>query len=370
MVLKKVGIAAAVALAGIQVAHANDLNINGFMTVGVGTSDSKVSVDGMDNNANYTNDAILGLQISKQLNDTTSATGQLVSRGTDNFSTEAAWAYVTYAVDDTTDLRIGRLRTPFFYYSDFLEVGYAYNWTRPPAEVYRLLSPFSSVNGVDLTHHFSMGGTDASIQLYHGNYDGDFDLPTTTGATIATDISLKDLTGAVFSATHGNFGARLSYHQAIVTANGTISQSVAMGPGTANVNFDAFSINEKKSRFYEAALTYDNGDISFITEWTQLKHENPIFTDNSSYLISVGKRISDTTLYVMYSATADDASTKYGQSEDQSTSSVVLGTRYDYDSSTAIKLEAQHTTDNPDTLTVDNKEVSGMAYTVSLNVVF
>lgn len=131
------------ALAIASPAMASDLNINGFLSVGATMlDDDKVEVAGADTQGGFKQNTILGLQVSKQVNDSTSVTGQLVSRGSDDYSTEAAWAFVTYAANDNLDLRMGRLRIPAFYYSDFLEVGYTYNSIRPAEEVYRL--PFSS----------------------------------------------------------------------------------------------------------------------------------------------------------------------------------------------------------------------------------
>ena len=93
-----------------SVTHANDLNVNGFLSVSAAMLDnSDVSLDGFDNNGNFKNDTILGLQISQKVNDKTGLTGQLVSRGTDDYSTESAWAYVSYAASDDLDLRLGRI---------------------------------------------------------------------------------------------------------------------------------------------------------------------------------------------------------------------------------------------------------------------
>ncbi|MBE0483888.1 MAG: porin [Bacterioplanes sp.] len=353
MVLKKTALAAGILLATSQMAYANDLNINGFMSVGVGTSDSKVKINGMDNGANFTNDAVVGLQISKRLNDTTSATTQLIARGDDGFNSEAAWAYITYSASDNTDVRIGRLRTPFFYYSDFLEVGYAYNWIRPVTEVYGTLEPFSSLNAVDVTHNFSFGRNDGSVQAYYGRYDGDFDLPVGLNL-IPTSISLEDAMGVVFSATRGNFGTRLSYHQASVTAN------IGAAPTP--------QIDDRITQFYQAALTFDNGDIAAIAEATQLKHRNGGFTDEMGYLISVAKRLNDTTLHLTYSGNEDKPSSKYNQLQDEKQSSVILGARFDYDAATAFKIEAQHT--EYDEGTANSKKVSGMTYSASVQLVF
>ena len=145
-------------------AESGDLNIYGFMSVGVAALDNdSVALDDFESDANFKQDTVLGIQISKQVNDSTSVTGQLVSRGLDDFKTEAAWAYVSFDATESTTLRMGRLRVPFFYYSDFLDVGYAFNWVRPPSEVYRI--PFSSIDGFDLTQRFSSGDIDGNVQM-------------------------------------------------------------------------------------------------------------------------------------------------------------------------------------------------------------
>ncbi|NRA25016.1 MAG: topoisomerase IV, partial [Oleispira sp.] len=77
---------------GVQ-ASSGDLNIYGFMSVGVGILDKDtVTIEGFEGEGNFKQDTIFALQVSKQVNDKTTATGQLVSRGTDDFKTEAAWA--------------------------------------------------------------------------------------------------------------------------------------------------------------------------------------------------------------------------------------------------------------------------------------
>lgn len=163
-----------------------DLQINGFLSVGATMADSNdATIAGADNQGGFKNDNVLGLQIQKQINDSTTVTGQLVSRGTDDYKTEAAWAFVTYAATDDLDLRMGRLRIPFFYYSDFLEVGYAYNWVRSPEEVYRI--GFSSIDGIDLTQRFSSGNFDGSVQFYYGRFQGDLVINGNTVAALTYD---------------------------------------------------------------------------------------------------------------------------------------------------------------------------------------
>lgn len=108
MILRKTGIAAAVVLASTQMAYASDLQINGFINVTGGTVDTRdIAVDGYDTGVSFDYGTLVGLQMSKQVNDSTSATVQLVSRGTESYQTEASWAYITYAMGDNTDIRAG-----------------------------------------------------------------------------------------------------------------------------------------------------------------------------------------------------------------------------------------------------------------------
>src|SRR5690554_937126 len=94
MTLKKLGIASAILLAGAQTAYANDLQINGFLNVTAGVLDNEKIIDspaapGYDTTVGFDSQTLGGLQISKKVNDNTSATIQLMSRGSQDYQTEA-----------------------------------------------------------------------------------------------------------------------------------------------------------------------------------------------------------------------------------------------------------------------------------------
>lgn len=356
---------------------ANDLQVNGFLSVGATLlDDDTVSIAGADNQGGFKNDNVLGLQLQKQVNDSTTVTGQLVSRGSDDYQTEAAWAFVSYAATDDLDLRMGRLRIPFFQYSDFLEVGYAYNWVRPPGEVYRV--PFSSIDGIDLTQRFSSGSIDGSVQFYYGRFEGEFD----TGADqYASDY--RNFTGLVLSANSGDFGTRISYHQAEIimdtsdptTALGAASagaSQIAAGLGDPSAAED-FNFTGQTSQFIGAALTYDNGTYSAVAEWTALEHENSLFLDDQAWLISVAGRFGEFTPHLTYTTENDSFdSGNEGviqealplQSEQ---TSIIVGLRYDYDSATALKFEIQN---NDETTAAGADGDSATLYSVAVDVVF
>jgi len=387
MISRKAPLVAAVLLASTQTAIANDLNINGFLSVGGSLlSNDDVSIPGYDTTGGFKQDTILGLQLSKSVNDSTSVTGQLVSRGAEDYKTEASWAYATYAATDNLDLRMGRLRLPLYYYSDFLEVGYAYDWVRPPLEVYN--SQFNTVDGADLNYRFSFGSIDNSLQVYLGRYNR-------TGS----GIDLPNLSGVVLTSSAGNMTYRASYHQAPevevtdntagIGAANTGSVAAILGVGGAlntalSANYtaaeiaeaaDDFQIDGEAMSFYSFAAAYDNGDISLIGEVTQFSSEIAMFLDTTSYLVKAGKRFDDMTLHLTYSAL--ETSTESGATGaaqellllENKENSITAGVRYDYDASTALKFEVQQHNEEKAVGIGENDE-SGLLISVALDLVF
>lgn len=354
MVLKKIGLAAAVLLAGTQITYANDLQINGFLNVTTGVIDNDkientFTNPGYDTTLGFDAQTLAGLQISKKVNDDTSATIQLISRGKQGYKTETAWAYITYDLSDNTAIRFGRLRTPFFQYSDFLEVGYAYNWISPPGIVYRLDS-MSALTGVDMTYQFTMGRLDGAFQIYTGRFNDDFEL---RGESY--EMELTSAAGAVFSLNAGDFGGRISYHQAGLYINNL---------GTSNNNSDraldgladlalSFGLGDvsptgETSSFYQGSLFWDNGSTSLMGEYTALRHDSIILNNDNAWMVSAAQRFGDFTAHVTYSEATDSlksGTTGMAQSfavAEEST--VTLGLRYDYNSSVAFKTEAHYIT--------------------------
>jgi hypothetical protein len=404
-------------------ASSGDLNIYGFMSVGVGILDkNEVTIEDFEGEGNFKQDTLLALQVSKQVNDKTTATGQLVSRGTDDFKTEAAWAYVSYQSDSDLTARMGRLRIPFFNYSEFLEVGYAYNWVRLPSDVYNI--PFSSFDGFDFTQRFSIGALDSSIQLNYGRLNDEL---TIFEEDYSSD--LKNMAGLSLTSSYGNWGFRIAgqrtemtldtapdaeYIAAVQTA--TIAQfthnanpseesgasllAAAESLTEAEVAFskqrridqaqtgailyaqqlgldiDAakeFALDGHTADFYNAALMFDNGSFSFISEVTAIEYESGLLVDNRAWLTSIAQRIGETTTHLTYSTSRDVLNSGDSgklqealmlQGEDKS---VTLGLRYDYDVNTALKVEAQYHDE------IMNRGAEGsyaMLYSFAVDVIF
>ena len=100
-------------------------------------------------------------------------------------------------------LRLGRLRTPLYLFSEDLEVGYSYPWVRPPVDMYVLfLEPFSNFDGADVTWSRAFGSVDAEFKAFAGSMDGQF---------LEIDIDVKRVAGFAAQAQTGEFTFRYGF---------------------------------------------------------------------------------------------------------------------------------------------------------------
>ncbi|NRB39233.1 MAG: hypothetical protein HRU20_12315 [Pseudomonadales bacterium] len=351
-----------------SVASADDLRIQGFLSVGVTMNDSDNPA--VDDELNFKDRNVLGIQLSRQINDLVSVTGQLVARGSDDYDVDATWAYATISPTDNDSIRVGRLRVPFFYYSDFLEVGYAYNWVSPPSDVYRI--GFSSIDAVDYTRSFDAGDVSGSVQVYYGRWEGDLnvgepviisgnDIANTppsapTPVTIVTadnkrtDFDLTGFTGIVLNLSWESLAFRASYHQADLSTS------------TPFVPFD-----EDTSTFGEVAVVYDDGDNFAIVEYTDLQHDNLLLVDDAAYLVSYARRLGDFTLHGTYTFNNESVENVAVQGGEQEVTGFTVGARWDVVESTAFKFEAQNRSSETEGVagSVDNT-----LFTIGMDMIF
>jgi hypothetical protein len=134
-----------------------EINFRGFGSVVGGQA---VSVDegqkvlGYTDTVNFKQDSLMALQMDSDLGDGLSATMQLISRGKDDFDLNVEWAYLTYELTDELQVSAGRIRAPFYRYSDFLDVRYAYNWVTAPERVYAF--DFPGYDGLSFLYNKSV----------------------------------------------------------------------------------------------------------------------------------------------------------------------------------------------------------------------
>ena len=114
-----------------------EIVLNGFASIVGGVTTSKdESLSGYDDSISFNQDSFFALQASSDLTEGLSVTAQIMARGENEWDPEFEWAYVAYEATDNLRILAGRQRVPFYMFSDFLDVSYAYPWITPTEAVY------------------------------------------------------------------------------------------------------------------------------------------------------------------------------------------------------------------------------------------
>lgn len=355
------------------------MSINGFFTgqMGVANNDAgygnRTGVEGYTSDPNFSLGSKLGLQGTFALTEQTQIVGQLVSRGADDWTPEMEWAFLSHDFDNGFTARIGRLRVPLYMYSDYLEVGYAQPWANPPADVYTIV-PVSSYDGIDVLYDTDLGDASLSLQASYGH-----DTDDAEDNPLGVDVEFNNTLG---------MSATLSYEEWVFRGTYFVTELKSGDVALPDVPAQPFeTFDNEKAEFAGVGISYDNGSLLAISEYTISKVEGK-YSDTKSGYITLGYRINAFTPYVNYSflettdnderapTSAIDAPNLVASSAfnwERTTYSV--GSRYDISSNLALKVDVTYATDFGDThgaLPVHAGEDfdDTIVYTVSFDAVF
>ena len=352
--MKKLSVAMAVCAVLASSYASAEVRINGFASIVGGKSlDSDSTLYGYDDDISFKNESKFALQLSADLHEKLTATAQIIARGEDDFDATFEWAYVTYEYSDELQFSAGKMRVPFYKYSDFLDVGYAYRWVRPPKSVYGI--PFSTYEGVSVVYSSQLGDWDSTLQGFYGAFDGDIDV---FGTELPAE--LNNLGGINWSLSYDWFSARAAY----IVADTSISSedsgliglvSVLSDSGLTNTANDLIT-EEDKTSFVGVGFSVDYENFLFDAEYTQFEVEDSILPEQSQYYASVGYRIDSVIVHFTY----EDNDDKHDSSRFNTIESIptlnsavngaleglraqsnvyTIGARYDFHPSAAFKID-------------------------------
>jgi hypothetical protein len=357
---KKHGIALAVTSVILApLAQAADVNISGFLSVGGGMVDDETSVsyDGYSEEDLTFDRNLLGLQVTGKVSERITATAQLLARSENDYQVDAEWAYLTWQASDNGKVRAGRLRTPLYMYSDFLDVGYSYPWISAPNEVYYL--PFNSVDGIDYYVTAALGSFDTSFQAYFGSYDSDFSFEDGTQG----NASLRNQMGVAVTFGKDWWNFRAAYHQTDLTVDvfsPTLDGFVAQLEVNPNFAYLAprITIDDDKGTFAQIGLNIDTGMFVAAAEHVEFEVKETMLAKNVRDYVMVGLRFGDFLFHVTGSKADDEiAALSAGVPASAQTAQLIgtldaiaaarnverdvisFGTRWDVASGTALKLQ-------------------------------
>lgn len=316
--MKRKYLAAGIALSVLSNAtFAAEVNWSGFLSVvGGQTMDEGNAYNvgflgytaAYDDELSYAPDSLIGLQAQAVVSDRLRATVQMVGRGGNDFDIDAEWAYLSYDLTDNITANAGKFRMPLFYYSDFLDIGYAYYWIRPPANLY---SGPSSLTGVNIYFQNYIGDYELSGQVFSGNTDA-----FVGGGVALVDIEVNG--GITLQVSKDWWKIRGLFQTNEATTSATI-------PGL-------FPDNTEEFEFSAVSFVVDKNDFMLRSEYTVLG--NKTTGDNSDkWFVSSGYRLGDFTPHVTF--TAVDARTGFELESEE----ITVGLAWNFDPSAVFKVE-------------------------------
>lgn len=338
-------------LGGVSAASAatagEGITFNGFLTAGatyagqpVLGSTRAVSQDGnIENRFGFDNDSRLGIQLSAKVNPQVSVTGQLLARGRDSYSVKADWAFLTYRANDNLSVRGGKLKLTTFLLSDYIEVGYAYPWIRPPQEVY-YANPLSTMTGLDALIKFNFGDYSLLVQPYYGGSRGEEALVPQEVVTAPTPQGLGLPAGTIVTTpftADSLTGINLSFGSDVFTIRAGYLQTLVSAPN--------FGVSEDKASFASAGATLDWHGVVAYSEYFEREIEgaaNAAFPNQQGAYATLGYRFGKWLPHITYAWLDDHNNPTTGvHGIPLKQTSTTLGLRYELGSGAALKLEAQ-----------------------------
>lgn len=279
-----------------------EVAFNGFANIvgGIATTEPKIapgdSVDpsqppyGFDDKFDFKNGSLFALQASSDIGDGFGVTAQIISRGANEWKAEFEWAYVSYDATDELRFLVGRQRVPFYMYSDFLDVSYAYPWITPPEGVYSV--PFDTFEGISAIYSYNLGEFDTAVQVIYGGNNEDID---------GTKADFEDLMGLSLTVNREWLTLRAGYLQAnmniAIDAEGL--DLLWQGAGFPDVA-SHFIVEDDIAQFIEFGFQVDYENILLIGEYTQLKLDNVPLADAENYYVMAGYRFDNILVHATY----------------------------------------------------------------------
>lgn len=308
----RAGFALSALTLAISPAMATEIRFDGFASFVAGQALDKDELvngtfRGFDEKLGFQENSIFAIQARADLKDKLSATAQITAKGTDDYQAKFNWAYLAYEINNEWTAKFGRSRIPYFLYSDFLDVGYAYHWISPPDSVYNLAG-FDSADGISLDYQTDIGGWTSRLSLMGGRAD-----TTLSTATGDADTRVSDVWVAAWSMNYDWLTLRIVHAESELTITTDLVSGLADGLRLFTVPEDAIDdmlVEKDRATFDGVAVAIDTGQFFVVGEYTELGIADS-FLENPGkrWYVSGGVRFGDFTAYATVEGYESDLNT-------------------------------------------------------------
>ena len=332
-----------------------DVRLSGFGSVVGGITDESQEFGwGYDDNLRFDPETRFALQADIQLGKNVTATLQALSQGEDQFDTNLDWAFLSFQLTPSLRMSAGKLRVPFFLYSDVQEVGAVHAFAQPPVTMYDLF--YNTVEGVSFTHNAFLGDWDLQTHFLTGATTQDSDQGT---------VELDDFYALRFNLSNDwisfILGAVTSFEINFPLPTDTFINGL-VAAGESQDAADRVTITgeegEDTAIWYHFAISAQPGNYIINYEYVWLEGgEAPILTTEITYLL-IGYRLDALQPYIMYEQSETDRNTTSAgtfvspisqaiaqsvlDAFHQETKGISVGIKADYNEYTTLKAQLTH----------------------------
>ena len=277
-------------------------------------------------------ESMMGLQATAKVDDKLSAILQVDARGLNGYQPSVDWAYASYQLNDTFTVQVGRKRLPWYMYSDYNYVGYAYIWVRPPVDLYGW--EVYSYDGVNLQYNNAWGDWAVYSNTWAGNQSS-LNAPGLTQVYngYATDTSWRDIIGSSLDVSNEYVHLRAMYMQNKVYQG-------AQNPGNSATQTAATPDTPIQNAQFQQALGFaaniDYKSFLLRSQYNIVRRPQMGYIAPSG-LLGVGYRVDDVTGMYTSSRYRESKSWLYTQPQRDSTRALTL--RWDFRPSMDLKLQ-------------------------------
>lgn len=342
--------------------------VRGFVT-GAATRSSYAGIydNTVSEDVTFRHDSRVGVSVNGDITDELSAGALMTARASslESYQPTFDWALITWKPMNRMSLRVGRLLTPVWMFSEQIDVGLTFPWVRLPTEVYAMNS-FKSFEGASLSWGLPLGGMDLTLTAYAGQGSLREGNPLSSFITVA---SINALRGLELAWANDFAQLRLAYLHGRVEqleARGPVPASVVIPGVPPNLNFvNITTFDAKMGDFVSAGVKFDRWNLLLIWEYAYRYVTGADLTKQAGTYGTLGYHLDKFLPHLTYSWSGKNAGTRTGTEQ-----TVTAGLAWQALTSATLKLEYQYSKSGDSTVSFDLPNQHAHFVNAALDVVF
>jgi|GEM_PF-3939539 len=330
---------------------ASNVSVNGHATINgsmLERYEPGLPSYGLTENVDFKQDSFFSLRFNVDGGSGLVAAAEMMARGQDDFDIDMRWFYVGYEASKNTFVSAGKLRLPLFNYSDYLDVGMAFQQNILPQSFYVMPDAYT---GGSMANHFHLGGNHITTQFIAGNIESDVDFNgerSEFAADLVFGASLLVETGAAF--------LRGAYFKVEDAAFSPWSEHTFEGVQHLQAEGLIVAPEHQKGELFSVGFGLRDQRVIAEAEHVQLRMEDSFTPTVHGTTATLGYRFSSVTPYITYETRQDktpdlnkiegDLPASIYSAHDaisdriQRTKTYTAGVRWDFHPNAALKVSA------------------------------